>query len=114
MAEATLLVGCSVAARAALISVTDDIAYMAERLVDKHHLRDRVACVRRVDPPVDAVGLPDLVTASVLSLQRRGRHVGVPGLMGLEHRLHQVFDALAGLAGDGHHRRFGVTLEIAA
>lgn len=57
MAEATLLVGCSVAARAALISVTDDIAYMAERLVDKHHLRDRVACVRRVDPPVDEVGL---------------------------------------------------------
>ncbi|SHL05878.1 Asp/Glu/hydantoin racemase [Pseudonocardia thermophila] len=53
MAEATLLVGCSVAARAALISVTDDIAYMAERLVDKHHLRDRVACVRRVDPPVN-------------------------------------------------------------
>ncbi len=53
MAEATLLVGCSVAARAALISVTDDIAYMAERLVDEHHLRDRVACVRRVDPPVD-------------------------------------------------------------
>lgn len=31
---------------------------------------------------VDAVGLPDIVTASVLSLQRRGRHVQVGLLLG--------------------------------
>ena len=53
MAESTLLVSCSVAARAALITVTDEIAWMAEHLVDKHHLRARVASVRRVDPPVN-------------------------------------------------------------
>lgn len=57
MAEATLLVGCSVAAKAALITVTDDIAYMAERLVATHRLGERVACVRRVDPPVDEAEL---------------------------------------------------------
>ena len=57
MAESTLLVACSVAARAALITVTDEIAWMAEHLVDKHHLRDRVACIRRVDPPVNETEL---------------------------------------------------------
>jgi len=57
MAESTLLVACSVAARAALITVTDEIAWMAQHLIDKHHLGDRVASVRRVDPPVNEAEL---------------------------------------------------------
>lgn len=53
MAESTLLVACSVAAKAALVTVTDDIVWMAERIVAKHHLEARVASIRAVEPAVD-------------------------------------------------------------
>lgn len=53
MAEATLLVGCSVAKYSAIVTVTAEVARMAEALVAKHGLQQRVRGVYVLDPPLN-------------------------------------------------------------
>lgn len=52
MAESTLLVACSVSAKAGLVTLSDDIAWMAERTVEKHRLTDRIATIQVLEPAV--------------------------------------------------------------
>jgi allantoin racemase len=52
MAESTLLVSCSVSAKAGIVTLGDDIAWMAEQIVEKHHLTGRVAAIRALEPAV--------------------------------------------------------------
>jgi Asp/Glu/hydantoin racemase len=53
LAESTLLVACSVSAKAGLVTVNEDIRWMAERLITKHHLEARVAGVWVLEPAVN-------------------------------------------------------------
>lgn len=77
MAESTLLVACSVSAKAGLVTVSKDIAWMTERLVGKHHLEARVAAVRVLEPAVTEEDLiaafadPDLVLTAFAAAARR-------------------------------------------
>lgn len=50
LAEATLLVGCSVAQRIGLITNTPQVAWMVDHLIDNHHLRERTLAVRSIEP----------------------------------------------------------------
>jgi Asp/Glu/hydantoin racemase len=60
MAESTLLTGCSVARKSALITVSEDIVVMAERIIAASALERRVATVLALDP---AVNEPQLLVA---------------------------------------------------
>jgi Asp/Glu/hydantoin racemase len=78
MAEATLLVGCSVARYLAIVTVSAEVARMTERLVAGHGLQGRVRGVYVLDPPVNehaiarAFDAPAPLLASFLQTARRG------------------------------------------
>src|SRR5947209_13845120 len=49
LAESTLLVGCSMARRIGLVSITPEVVRMTWDIVDKHHLRERVSRIHTLD-----------------------------------------------------------------
>jgi allantoin racemase len=60
LAESTFLVGCSLGKYQALIANVPDVARIVRGSVEKHGLRDRVAGVYSLDPPLNE---PELVRA---------------------------------------------------
>jgi hypothetical protein len=52
MPESTLLTACSVGRLAAIISVGPEIGWIARSMVERHGLRERVAGIFPLDPPV--------------------------------------------------------------
>lgn len=57
MAESTLLTACSLASYSVLVTMSKQIAWMITRIVDEHHLTDRVALVTSIEPSLDEIGL---------------------------------------------------------
>lgn len=50
LAEATMLTGCSLAARVGVVTITKPVQWMIEHHLDYHHLRSRFAPIRTVEP----------------------------------------------------------------
>ncbi|MGE7417720.1 aspartate/glutamate racemase family protein [Methylobacterium tarhaniae] len=57
LTEASLLVGCSLGTRIALISNAPNVAYMTKLSVAKHHLEARVQAVTALEPGMDEYAL---------------------------------------------------------
>ena len=78
MAEATLLVGCSMARSMAIVTVSAEVARMTERLVVGHGLEKRVGGVYVLNPPLNehaiarAFDEPGPLLASFAETARRG------------------------------------------
>lgn len=88
IAEASLLVGCSLGQSIALISNAPSVQWLTKTAVDKHHLAERVLDVVSIDPPLDEHALaaayadPDPIVesfrATASRLVARGADVIVP------------------------------------
>ena len=110
MAEATLLVACSVARYAAIVTVSEEVARMTEALVARHGLEKRVRGLYVLDPPLNEFGLvaafqnPTAFLASFDATARRAIRAGADVIIPAE----GVFNEL--LFAHGVRRIDGVSI----
>ncbi|HEY1831408.1 MAG TPA: aspartate/glutamate racemase family protein [Acidimicrobiales bacterium] len=57
MAESTLLTACSIATYSVLVTMSPQIAWMINQIVERHKLTKRVIAVNYLEPGMDEVGL---------------------------------------------------------
>jgi allantoin racemase len=76
MGESTLLIGCSVAKKIGLVTISPDIVWMVSNIVQSHRLEERVAMVHTIEPAVNETALsaafsdPEPLLASVRTAAR--------------------------------------------